>query len=59
MKHQEKNPATNPNDAARTRHLRPALTPCAELPDSATMSAAGERVWQRVSQEALLRLRAG
>src|SRR5882724_6538854 len=48
MKHQEKNRATNPGE-----QLDHALTAMrAERPDQETMNAAGERVWQRVSQEA-------
>jgi hypothetical protein len=48
MKHQEKNRATNPGE-----QLDHALTAMrAEQPDQVTMNAAGERVWQRVSQEA-------
>jgi ferric-dicitrate binding protein FerR (iron transport regulator) len=48
MKHQEKNRATNPGE-----QLDHALTAMrAEQPDRETMNAAGERVWQRVSQEA-------
>ncbi|MGZ4868194.1 MAG: FecR domain-containing protein [Candidatus Angelobacter sp.] len=48
MKHQDKNRATNPGE-----QLDHALTAMrAEQPDNETMNAAGERVWQRVSQEA-------
>ena len=53
MKHQEKNPATNLSGERPGDLLDRALTSMrAELPDSETMSAAGERAWQRVSQEA-------
>lgn len=48
MKHQDKNRATNPGE-----QLDHALTAMrAEQPDNETMNAAGDRVWQRVSQEA-------
>jgi hypothetical protein len=48
MKHQEKNPPTNPGDL-----LDQALASMrSELPDHETMSAAGTRVWQHLSQEA-------
>ena len=48
MKPNEKNRATNPGE-----HLEHALNAMrAEQPDHETMNAAGERVWQRVSQEA-------
>ncbi|MGZ4877811.1 MAG: FecR domain-containing protein [Candidatus Angelobacter sp.] len=48
MKDQEKNRATNPGE-----QLDHALTAMrAEQPDNETMNAAGDRVWQRVSQEA-------
>ncbi|MGZ4897538.1 MAG: FecR domain-containing protein [Candidatus Angelobacter sp.] len=48
MKDQEKNRATNPGE-----QLDNALTAMrAEQPDNETMNAAGDRVWQRVSQEA-------
>jgi ferric-dicitrate binding protein FerR (iron transport regulator) len=48
MKHPEKNRATNPGEL-----LDHALTSMrSEQPDNQTMNAAGERVWQRVSQEA-------
>jgi ferric-dicitrate binding protein FerR (iron transport regulator) len=48
MKHQEKNRATDPGEM-----LDQALTAMrAEQPDQEIMNAAGERVWQRVSQEA-------
>ncbi|MGZ4889176.1 MAG: FecR domain-containing protein [Candidatus Angelobacter sp.] len=48
MKHQDKNSATNPGE-----QLDHALTAMrAEQPDNETMNAAGDRVWQRVSQEA-------
>jgi ferric-dicitrate binding protein FerR (iron transport regulator) len=48
MKHQDKFDATNPGEL-----LDRAVTAMrSELPDSETMSAAGERAWQRVSQEA-------
>jgi ferric-dicitrate binding protein FerR (iron transport regulator) len=49
MKHQEKTSPANPGEL-----LDRAVTAMrSELPDSETMSAAGERAWQRVSQEAL------
>src|ERR1051325_3893663 len=48
MNPNEKNRATNPGE-----QLDHALnTMRAEQPDQETMNAAGERVWQRVSQEA-------
>jgi hypothetical protein len=48
MKHPEKNRATNPGEL-----LDHALTSMrSEQPDNETMNAAGQRVWQRVSQEA-------
>ena len=47
MKHQEKNPPANPGDL-----LDQALASVrSELPDHETMSAAGARVWQHLSQE--------
>jgi len=48
MKHQEKNRATNPGE--QLDHALNAMR--AEQPDQETMNTAGERVWQRVSQEA-------
>jgi ferric-dicitrate binding protein FerR (iron transport regulator) len=48
MKPNEKNPATNPGE--QLDHALNAMR--AEQPDHETMNAAGERVWQRVSQEA-------
>jgi len=48
MKHQDKFDATNPGEL-----LDRAVTAMrSELPESETISAAGERAWQRVSQEA-------
>ena len=48
MKPNEKNRATNPGE--QLDHALNAMR--AEQPDHETMNAAGERVWQRVSQEA-------
>jgi hypothetical protein len=48
MKHQDKNRATNSGE--RLDHALTAMR--AEQPDNETMNAAGERVWQRVSQVA-------
>ena len=48
MKPNEKNRAINPGE--RLDHALNAMR--AEQPDQETMNAAGERVWQRVSQEA-------
>src|SRR5579859_1084394 len=48
MKPDEKNRAINPGE--RLDHALNAMR--AEQPDQETMNAAGERVWQRVSQEA-------
>lgn len=48
MKHQEKNRATNPGE--QLDHALAAMR--SEQLDTETMNAAGERVWQRVSQEA-------
>jgi hypothetical protein len=48
MKPNEKNRATNPGE--QLDHALNAMR--AEQPDKETMNAAGERVWQRVSQEA-------
>ena len=60
MKHQEKNPATKLPAAEPGDLLDRALTAMrSELPDSETMSAAGDRAWQRVSQEASAAVRAG
>ncbi|HEV7674261.1 MAG TPA: zf-HC2 domain-containing protein, partial [Candidatus Angelobacter sp.] len=48
MKHQKTNRANNPGE-----HLDQALNAMrAQQPDQETMNAAGERVWQRVSQVA-------
>jgi hypothetical protein len=48
MKRQEKNPPTNPGDL-----LNHALTSVrSDMPDHETMSAAGNRVWQHLSEEA-------
>ncbi len=48
MKRQEKTSATNPGDL-----LNQALASVrSELPESAAMNAAGDRVWQQLSQEA-------
>jgi ferric-dicitrate binding protein FerR (iron transport regulator) len=48
MKHQEKNPAINSDEL-----LDKAVTAMrSDLPESETMHAAGERVWQRLNQEA-------
>jgi ferric-dicitrate binding protein FerR (iron transport regulator) len=53
MKHQEKNSVTNLPAAKPGDLLDRALTAMrSELPDSETMSTAGERAWQRVSHEA-------
>src|SRR5579864_1246780 len=49
MKPNEKNRATNPGE--QLDHALNAMR--AEQPDQETMNAAGERVWQRVSQEAV------
>ena len=48
MKPNEKNHASNPGE--QLDHALNAMR--AEQPDQETMNAAGERVWQRVSQEA-------
>ncbi len=48
MKPNEKNRAINPGE--QLDHALNAMR--AEQPDQETMNAAGERVWQRVSQEA-------
>jgi ferric-dicitrate binding protein FerR (iron transport regulator) len=48
MKHQEKNRTTNPGE--QLDHALSAMR--AEQPDQETINAAGERVWQRVSQVA-------